>query len=326
MDSSALRSERPAFRGRRHDLVRKPDAGNPHVRFDERRRGNAAMTRTEAPAETAGNGYSPRLRQGAPPSDSTQVESFYSGFPLLFRCGSRSMDSGQRTGRMPGPCSDDLRTIAVEKVLAGESRRSVAKQLRMAASTVTGWFKRQSDTGSASASPMGGHRKPKLEGHRTWIKDRIEACPAITLAGLRDLLRERGVAASGASICCFLKSCGITRKKPARVADERNRPDAECRRKRWKRFQGKVDPRRLVFIDETWMKTSMSPRHGWSPKGRRAYGSAPFSHWNTSTFVAALRHDRIDACESACKSDPRKLVVIVNALCRSRQPWAAQTE
>ena len=196
---------------------------------------------------------------------------------------------------MPGPCSDDLRTIAVEKVLAGESRRSVAKQLRMAASTVTGWFKRQSETGSASASPMGGHRKPKLEGHRTWIQDRIEACPATALAGLRDLLRERGVSASSASICRFLKSCGITRKKPARVADERNRPDAERRRKRWKRFQGKADPRRPVFIDETWMKTDMSPRHGWSPKGRRAQGSAPFSHWIASTFVAALRHDRIDA-------------------------------
>ena len=40
-----------AFRGRRHDLVRKPDAGNPHVRFDERRRGNAAMARIEAQAK-----------------------------------------------------------------------------------------------------------------------------------------------------------------------------------------------------------------------------------------------------------------------------------
>ena len=196
---------------------------------------------------------------------------------------------------MPGPCSDDLRTIAVEKVRAGESRRSVTRQLRMAASTVTGWFKRYSDTGSASPKPMGGRRKPKLEGHRAWIQDRIEACPAITLAGLRDLLGERGVAASSASICRFLKSCGITRKKPAPVADERNRPDAERRRKHWKRFQGKADPRRLVFIDETWMKTSMSPKHGWSPKGRRAYGSAPFSHRFASTFVAALRHDRIDA-------------------------------
>ena len=35
--SRTLRRVRRAFRGRRHDLVREPDAGNPHVRFDERR-------------------------------------------------------------------------------------------------------------------------------------------------------------------------------------------------------------------------------------------------------------------------------------------------
>ena len=35
--SPALHRARRAFRGRRHDLVREPDAGNPHVRFDERR-------------------------------------------------------------------------------------------------------------------------------------------------------------------------------------------------------------------------------------------------------------------------------------------------
>ena len=34
--SPALRRGPGAFRTRRHDLVRKPDAGNPHVRFDER--------------------------------------------------------------------------------------------------------------------------------------------------------------------------------------------------------------------------------------------------------------------------------------------------
>ena len=96
---------------------------------------------------------------------------------------------------MQEPCPDDLRMIAVQKVLAGESRRSVAKQLRVATSTVTGWFQRYSGTGSAGPSPMGGRRKPKLEGHRTWILDRIEACPATALAGLQDLLGGRAAAA-----------------------------------------------------------------------------------------------------------------------------------
>jgi len=79
------------------------------------------------------------------------------------------------------------------------------------------------------------------------------------------------------------------------VADERNRPDMSRRRERWKRHQGRIDPRRLVFIDETWMKTNMAPLRGWAPKGVRLPGGAPFGHWNTSTFIAALRHDRIDA-------------------------------
>ncbi len=67
------------------------------------------------------------------------------------------------------------------------------------------------------------------------------------------------------------------------------------RRERWQRHQGRIDPKRLVFIDETWVKTNMAPLRGWAPKGERLPGAAPFGHWNTSTFIAALRHDRIDA-------------------------------
>jgi transposase len=67
------------------------------------------------------------------------------------------------------------------------------------------------------------------------------------------------------------------------------------RRDRWRRHQGRIDPARLVFIDETWVKTNMAPLRGWAPKGERLPGAAPFGHWNTSTFIAALRHDRIDA-------------------------------
>ena len=67
------------------------------------------------------------------------------------------------------------------------------------------------------------------------------------------------------------------------------------KRVRWKAHQGRVDPRRLVFIDETWAKTNMAPLRGWAPRGQRLKAKAPFGHWNTMTFVAALRHDRIDA-------------------------------
>ena len=52
---------------------------------------------------------------------------------------------------------------------------------------------------------------------------------------------------------------------------------------------------RLAFIDETSLKTNMAKTTGWSPCGARLVDHAPFGHWNTQTFIAALRHDRLDA-------------------------------
>ena len=67
------------------------------------------------------------------------------------------------------------------------------------------------------------------------------------------------------------------------------------KRARWKAHQGLIDPSRLVFIDETWVKTNMAPLRGWGPRGKRLKAYAPYGHWKTLTFIAALRHDRIDA-------------------------------
>ena len=56
-----------------------------------------------------------------------------------------------------------------------------------------------------------------------------------------------------------------------------------------------VDPARLVFIDETWTKTNMAPLRGWAPRGERLTAKVPHGHWKTMTFLAALRHDRVEA-------------------------------
>lgn len=79
------------------------------------------------------------------------------------------------------------------------------------------------------------------------------------------------------------------------MASERNRPDVAQRRARWIERQGRIAPERLVFIDETWTKTNMAPLRGWAPRGERLVAEVPHGHWKTMTFVAALRHDRIEA-------------------------------
>jgi transposase len=64
---------------------------------------------------------------------------------------------------------------------------------------------------------------------------------------------------------------------------------------RWKKYQGRLDPRRLVFIDETWAKTNMTRRCGRSLRGTRLVAKVPHGRWRTLTFLAALRCDRIEA-------------------------------
>ena len=54
-------------------------------------------------------------------------------------------------------------------------------------------------------------------------------------------------------------------------------------------------PERLVFIDETSVKTNLTRLHGRAPKGQRLYSPAPFGAWNTQTFIAGLTADTMIA-------------------------------
>jgi putative transposase len=84
-------------------------------------------------------------------------------------------------------------------------------------------------------------------------------------------------------------------QKKTLIAAEQDRPDVVRRRAQWTKYRERIDPSRLVFIDETWTKTNMAPLRGWAPRGQRIKAKVPHGHWQTMTFLAALRHDRITA-------------------------------
>jgi transposase len=84
-------------------------------------------------------------------------------------------------------------------------------------------------------------------------------------------------------------------QKKTLIASEQDRPDVARRRQQWKAYQGWIDLSRLVFIDETWTKTNMAPLRGWALRGQRLRAKVPHCRWKTMTFLAALRHDRLDA-------------------------------
>ena len=84
-------------------------------------------------------------------------------------------------------------------------------------------------------------------------------------------------------------------QKKTLIAREQDRPAIARRRAQWRKYQGRIDPGRLVFIDETWAKTNMTRLRGWCARGKPLVDKVPHGHWRTLTFLAALRSDRIDA-------------------------------
>jgi transposase len=60
------------------------------------------------------------------------------------------------------------------------------------------------------------------------------------------------------------------------------------RRAAWKSDQASLDPGRLIFIDESWVKTNMTRLRGRAPRGERLIGRVPHGHWTTNTLIAAL--------------------------------------
>ena len=63
----------------------------------------------------------------------------------------------------------------------------------------------------------------------------------------------------------------------------------------WSEAQPTMDVEKLVFIDETWAATNMTRSYGRAPKGCRCVDSAPLGDWQTTTFIAGLRHHQLTA-------------------------------
>ena len=195
---------------------------------------------------------------------------------------------------MARPYSTDLRDRVVGSVAAGRSCRATAALFGVSVASVVKWCQRWRATGSAAPCRMGGWRPLLLRSERAWLLARIAEKPDLTLRAVMAELAGRGTPASYGAVWRFFAREGVSFKKSLH-ASEQDRPDVALRRRRWKKYQGRLDPRRLVFIDETWAKTNMTRRHGRSRRGTRLVAKVPHRRWRTLTFLAALRCDRIEA-------------------------------
>ena len=84
---------------------------------------------------------------------------------------------------------------------------------------------------------------------------------------------------------------GVAFQKKSSRATEQDRADIAQRRADWRECQEEIDPERLVFIDETGLKTQLTRLRGWAAGGRRLMEAVSGGHWQTYTLVHAVALD-----------------------------------
>ena len=196
---------------------------------------------------------------------------------------------------MGKPFSGDLRERIVAAVQAGRSRHEVAGIFGVSVSCVIKLMQRFSALGHCRPDKFGGYKRPILEEHEDTVRDLIRGRPDLTISELQQELTGAGIKVGRSSVGRFVERLKLTYKKKTLRASEQQRPDVAAAREAWSETQKSLDPRRLVFIDETWASTNMAPRYGRCEKGKRLIAHVPFGHWKTTTLIAALRHDGVTA-------------------------------
>jgi transposase len=192
-----------------------------------------------------------------------------------------------------GPYSKDLRERVAAAVDHGEgSQREIARRFRVSLTFVFRLLRRRREAGTLDPKPHGGCPPPALAPDELQrLAGLIREQPDATLEQLR---QRGGFSCSLTTLWRALRRLGLTRKKKTLHADERGRPEVREKRRSFRREVKRIEPRRLIFVDETGVTTAMTPAYAWAPRGERADASAPRS-WESVTVIAALGLDGVRA-------------------------------
>jgi transposase len=185
------------------------------------------------------------------------------------------------------PYSNDLRERVAAAVDHHEgSLRQIARRFGIGLSTLTCWLRWRRQTGSLDPQPHGGGRPPAVDAiHAETLQDLMRQQPDATLDELNQHL---GLGCSRMAIFRALCRLRISRKKKVLHAQERDTPRVKRKRRDFRRRVAQVDPKHLVFVDETGANTALTRTYGRAPIGKRVEGVAP-GQWKSVTLVAGLR-------------------------------------
>src|ERR1700722_12394744 len=200
---------------------------------------------------------------------------------------------------MPKPYSLDLRERVVRFVDEGHSRHAAAAHFRVSVSFVVNLVKAFRVRGSLAPKPSGGRRHAKLEPHWALLLEKVAEKADITMPELAaELAAATCQKVDPASLSRWLIRVGYRFKKTLRASEHDRRPDIKQAREEWTSTRQpimRLEPHRVVLLDETGTTTKMTRLRARSPKGQTLLSKARSDIGRHRTFVAGLRCDALIA-------------------------------
>ena len=189
--------------------------------------------------------------------------------------------------------SQDRRERILDTVQRGDgSLRQIAHRFLVSVSFITRLLQLHRSTGSLEPRPHGGGNQAALGPEDLeQLRELVRQQPDARLDELRQRL---GVSCSLMTISRALRKLGLPRKKKTPRDQDQDRPDVQQRRREFCAKLAGLDPRRLIFVDESGANTAMTRTYGRAPAGERVYTNTP-GRWESITMTCGLRLSGVTA-------------------------------
>lgn len=183
--------------------------------------------------------------------------------------------------------SKDLREAAVAAFKAGKgTKTAIAHMFGITRKTLRNWLKVDAEGGEQVQKAERGHPPAILQASDlVRIRQRLEENPFTTCD---EMIEALDLSCCNETMRRAYIKLGFTHKKRTRYATQKLKEENVAKRDNFLEMRKGVNSERLVFIDESCVKTNHSPRYGWAPAGMCAEGYAPCS-WKAITVIEALR-------------------------------------
>lgn len=192
---------------------------------------------------------------------------------------------------MASPYPVELRERAVAAYQEGKGTLAeLAVFFMIGIATLKRWWWRFSKTGSVAPLPHGGGQPARIDTDgEIALKGWVTEQPDLTLDELVEKYQEYfKVEVSQAAMSRTLLRLQLVRKKKSFHATERDAPEVQRERKRYRAKASRFDPRRLVFVDEAGCRIGMTRDYGRGLPGERVEDDRPGSYGGNVTMIGAL--------------------------------------